>query len=1542
MSVRGGMHFYRGSGAGAARYFDEGHQGAESYYTEAAQVAVEIDTWTAGERSGTTVLAAPGDLVRWVEGIDPATGEVKGTIRSCGEDRQPLRFVEVVVNNPKSLSIVASQNPAVAAALERTLARQADEIARYLSAVAVTRIGPRGAQREVGELAVETARVTHLTSREGDPHRHVHLMLNTRVKTPDGTWHGLHSAAIRQHIAAINARGMRVLVTDGELRAVLGAEGYSLGLDGEIDQARGAVELLSKRSVQTAANRERIEAEWRVQHPGREPSQRVKNGWDAAAWAEGRRAKPIERETPEQLCERVRVELAAAGFDFTPQAHEHTGWDRSVLSQPALVSVGQVDRDELATEAVAVLSANKSAWSNADLAAGVEAAVARSGVVGDPQAVEELVEDVAARAADRCLSVLDPEIHTPTSMSRHLTSEAVMNADMALNLGLAGLAGDSAAGDSGAPDSAGDSSSAAWDRAGESLARSEGLDAGQGAAVAALCGARRLEVVIGPAGTGKTAMLSVAKARLDAQGRDLVVLAPTRKAAQVAASEVGMEGASVSKLLYDHGWRWDELGRWSRLAPGTEDPATGRLYQGVGEESQLSASSVVVVDEAGLLTVDQANALIDVVAESGAALRLVGDPRQLGAVGRGGVMESAKRWVPGGAVTLDEVHRFLSVGADEQALPVTEPDVAYGELTLRLREGVEPDAVADELTARGAVMIHESETEAISAIAAEVAGAGALGVVAVTVATNADAQVLNQAVRDRRVAAGEVCDTQVALAMDETRIGVGDWITTRCNDTARDVANRETWVVEAVTTDGEVLARSKDRHVRLDAGYVAEAVQLGYVTTDYGNQGVTADCSLTWVTDATTAGGLYVAATRGRYENTVHVVAEDAEGAHQRLVAAMGRDRADRGLDVARSRAEADAEVVRHTDPLIGAGAGAGAGAGVDVGVDAAGGGASDKGFDVEVPTSNQLEALRHIAVERWRTEEELRTEAEQIEVVFFTQIEALGDDDAVLDRAEHARRDEADRVLAQSARRQAADARTTAVHLDAARAEVALAVGQDLFAARDAARTAADPPGLTRSRQIRHVEVARQVLGEIAERLGLDLSGLPAADASDSAMAASITAVAAAVVDRQVAEAAARAEAADTEAAAADARISARGAEQRRCVEANDVRRQARQTIVADTETARAVLSAREADRAHAAAIIGPQLTATLDMVRSASWWTPSDVFLASRQAAGAQAEGLRSVGENEAVLDRADHVRRDEADQLAALQAAAVTQQTREQLASVEARREALREQLTATYEAARADAQVIAGGRGLFGRHSAALDAASAARRQLAAEVGGLGVSKVQLPDALSTDAEVEALVTQVVDQVIDPQIAACKQAATEAHHQRLEAQRRIEQRADQQRRAHEANERRDQARTALQARYLAEEARITRAQARRVAAAEVLSVEQLADADRLCADHAPQRVEQDASEQGEHPPRPDRFGVWQAHRAGATPKELVAARRAGMSLWDLASALHNGCSFADALDAHKQRVADEEMMHSVAEEQHQRTLGLDRGLERGLER
>lgn len=1123
--MKGGFHFYRGSGVAAARYFDEGHRGAEAYYTEQARVAVAIDTWCAGEKVGTTTLAEAGDLVKWVEGMDPLTGEVKGVIRSGGPERQPLRFVEVAINNPKSLSIVASQNPVVAEALDRTLARQADEVSRYFSAVAVTRVGPKGAQREVGGLRIETARVTHLTSREGDPHRHVHLMLNTRVMAPDGSWRGLHSAALRQHLGAIHERGTRVLVTDVELRRTLAAEGYTLGQDGEIDQARDAVSLLSKRTAQVAEHRTAIEARWRIEHPDREPSQRVMNGWDQAAWEKTRQAKPAVTETTAELTARLGAELAEAGFDFGPGARTPIALEE--------ISVVEIDRDLVAEMVVATLSGQKSAWSKADLSAEVERAVLATGVTGPGEPVGELVGEVETRALAQCRSVLDPTRHAPTAMSKHLTSDQVVVADWALNTGLAGLAG----GEGGR------------DHDAFALAEASGLGAGQAEAAAAVAGDRRLEVVIGPAGAGKTTLLAVARDRLVDQGRELTVVAPTRKGAMVAAKELGAEGSSLSKLLYAHGWRWDAAGRWSRLEPGELDPKTGRPFE---PRSTLSARSVIVVDEAALMTVDQAVALVDLAHETGAAVRLVGDPRQLGAVGRGGVMETASRWAAD-PLTLDEVHRFVHLTTDEDGLPVTVPDRAYAALTLAIREGDDPFAAADQMVERGMLVVHGSDEEATAALADEAARAAERpGSLAVTVATNAEALAVNETVRDRRVLAGTVDDRQVAVGMDGVRIGAGDRIVTRKNDPDLGVANREAWTVEEVQR-GAVVARDGERRVTLDRAYVAQAVQLGYATTDYGNQGITADRSIAWVSQTTTAGGLYVAATRGRFENTLHVVAGDLDDARDQLVAALQRDRADRGLDAARRRAEHQAT-------------------------------------PVHAPAVHQP-----IDPTTWHSAGELDRRAGAIEARLRSGLLAFPTT-PVMDQAAWDRANIEDRQVAADARAWAAGHRAALHQIAAGRDELTTTARADYFGAREAARTIESGPGRL-GRRADQVRVAEDLRSQAAERW--NDSQLPGSGWTDGAVEQS----AVNAVDRRLRPLIAHHDTERTheEATAArlDRQVVDRDAAQQRARLLNHTVAPRRRALVAEAERDRETLTHDRAERDERAHGMTPEEISAADAAR-------------------------------------------------------------------------------------------------------------------------------------------------------------------------------------------------------------------------------------------------------------------------------------------------------------------------------------------------------
>ena len=85
-----------------------------------------------------------------MKGRDPITGEVKGVVRPGGPSGRACASWRVV-NNPKSLSVVATQDPVVAAALEQVMARQADEISKYLSGVAVTPDRPASGPGRAGQ-----------------------------------------------------------------------------------------------------------------------------------------------------------------------------------------------------------------------------------------------------------------------------------------------------------------------------------------------------------------------------------------------------------------------------------------------------------------------------------------------------------------------------------------------------------------------------------------------------------------------------------------------------------------------------------------------------------------------------------------------------------------------------------------------------------------------------------------------------------------------------------------------------------------------------------------------------------------------------------------------------------------------------------------------------------------------------------------------------------------------------------------------------------------------------------------------------------------------------------------------------------------------------------------------------------------------------------------------------------------------------------------------------------------------------------------------
>ena len=628
------------------------------------------------------------------------TGAAKGRLR---DDSHALRFVEVVVNGPKSWSLAAALHPDVATAYDAAMDRAAGEVIGWVAEHATTRVGPRGRQVQVPVEKLEAAVVRHYTSRAGDPHRHLHVQINARVFAR-GAWRGLHSVGVVDNIEALNGIGHAAVMCDPEFRAALASRGYTLGDDGEIRQLAPYAGGFSQRAAQINRNVDRYEAAWRAEHPGHEPGPRLRRTWDRRAWADERPDKIIPRSGAD-LVTVWNNELRDLGF--TPPTTSPT----NLATEPGL-QIGRLNRDVAADLVLTRLGAKRSAWNAPDIRGEAERLIASVSVVAERAVRHELVEDIADRARTRCVPLLNRE-DVPEHV-RSLTSERVLAVEADLVDRIIRRASRPV--------------TAAF-----RLRGSRHLDRAQRRVVAALAGDAGLLVIEGAAGTGKTTTLAVARGVLDASDRRLVVVTPTLKAAEAARQQVGADAFSAAWLLHQHGYRWDEDGHWSHTDAAPE--ARARLLPG----------DVLLVDEAGMLDQDTARALFAIADRAHARVALLGDRHQLAAVGRGGVLDLAARWVrPAAHHELESVHRFS--------------DPAYARLSLAMRTGERSGEVFDALLERGQIVLHASEVErtaALAAIGAGLAHGGADdGDQLVIAETRDQVGALNAAIRDTRHGAG--------------------------------------------------------------------------------------------------------------------------------------------------------------------------------------------------------------------------------------------------------------------------------------------------------------------------------------------------------------------------------------------------------------------------------------------------------------------------------------------------------------------------------------------------------------------------------------------------------------------------------------------------------------------------------------------------------------------------------------------------------------------------------------------------------------------
>ena len=167
----------------------------------------------------------------------------------------------------------------------------------------------------------------------------------------------------------------------------------------------------------------------------------------------------------------------------------------------------------------------------------------------------------------------------------------------------------------------------------------------------------RLSVLIGPAGTGKTTLLSVLCSHPKIEAGGILLLAPTGKARvrmEQSTTNLQLKGYTIAQFLRPHRY----------------DGATGRYC--LSNKSTEAGAHTVIVDEASMLTEEMLGALIQAL-KGTQRLILIGDPRQLPPIGAGRPFVDIVNYLAPKGIT----ENFPRVGP------------GYAELTIRRRQSGE-------------------------------------------------------------------------------------------------------------------------------------------------------------------------------------------------------------------------------------------------------------------------------------------------------------------------------------------------------------------------------------------------------------------------------------------------------------------------------------------------------------------------------------------------------------------------------------------------------------------------------------------------------------------------------------------------------------------------------------------------------------------------------------------------------------------------------------------------------------------------------------
>ena len=154
--MRGGVIPFRGTGADALRYVEADRSRADDYYLSAETTVAQFAALDSSGAVTAELSLDPEAYAGWVDWANPLTGEQMGKPRRAGSDRRGSpRFMEMVINTPKSLSIAAALHPEVSDALD---AAQQDAIFTKAGADVIRR-GADVAQVVNARAGMSTAQV---------------------------------------------------------------------------------------------------------------------------------------------------------------------------------------------------------------------------------------------------------------------------------------------------------------------------------------------------------------------------------------------------------------------------------------------------------------------------------------------------------------------------------------------------------------------------------------------------------------------------------------------------------------------------------------------------------------------------------------------------------------------------------------------------------------------------------------------------------------------------------------------------------------------------------------------------------------------------------------------------------------------------------------------------------------------------------------------------------------------------------------------------------------------------------------------------------------------------------------------------------------------------------------------------------------------------------------------------------------------------------------------------------------------------------------